>query len=114
VGSGRGIALHSHDLVTLALDGGGWSAPHRGRFTAGRNPVPNVPDAGWAPGPGWTCAKNLALPEFDPQTVQPVASRYTVRAIPALIHNKLNTKRGEPTILTYYDAVQQNINVNYV
>jgi hypothetical protein len=35
-----------------------------------------VQEAGWAPGPVWTCAKNLA-PGFDPRTVQPVASRYT-------------------------------------
>ena len=34
--------------------------------------------AGWAPGPVWTCAENLAPPPgFDPRTVQPVASRYT-------------------------------------
>jgi hypothetical protein len=42
------------------LEGGGWSAPRPGRFTPGKHPVPIVQEAGWAPGPVWTCAKNLA------------------------------------------------------
>jgi hypothetical protein len=55
-------------------------APGLGRFTPGKDPVPIVQEAGWAPGPVWTCAENLALPPlgFDPRTVQTVASR-TVR-----------------------------------
>ena len=36
-----------------------------------------------APGPVWTVAENYPLPGFDPRTVQPVASRYTVYGIPA-------------------------------
>jgi hypothetical protein len=39
--------------------GGQHHAP--GRFTPGKDPVPIVHEAGWAPGPVWTCAKNLAL-----------------------------------------------------
>ena len=45
-----------------------------------KDPVPIVQGAGWAPGPVWTGAENLAPPPppgFDPRTVQPVASRYT-------------------------------------
>jgi hypothetical protein len=34
-------------------------------------------EAGWAQGPVRTDAVNLASPGFDPQTVHPVASRYT-------------------------------------
>jgi hypothetical protein len=45
-------------------------------FTPGKDPVPIVQEAGWAPGPVWT-AENLAPPGFDPRTVQPVVSRYT-------------------------------------
>ena len=45
---------------TLALDGGGWSAPLPGRFTPGKDPVPIVQEAGWAPRPVWTGAENLA------------------------------------------------------
>jgi hypothetical protein len=29
------------------------------RFTPGKDPVPIVQEAGWAPGPVWTCTKNL-------------------------------------------------------
>jgi hypothetical protein len=28
-------------------------------FTPGKEPVPMVQEAGWAPGPVWTCAKYL-------------------------------------------------------
>ena len=44
---------------TSALDGGGWSASRPGRFTAGKDPVPLVQEAGWAPGSVWTGAENL-------------------------------------------------------
>ena len=39
---------------------GGWSAPRPGRFTPTKDPVPFVQEAGWAPGPVWTGAENLA------------------------------------------------------
>jgi len=42
--------------LTSALDGGGWSASRPGRFTSGKDPVPILKEAGWAPGPGWTGA----------------------------------------------------------
>ena len=40
--------------------GGGWSAPRPGRFTPGKDPVPIVQEVGWAPGPVWMGAENLA------------------------------------------------------
>ena len=44
-----------------ALDGGGWSTPRPGRFTAGKEtPVSILQEAGWAPGPFLMGAKNLA------------------------------------------------------
>jgi len=47
----------------------------------GKDPVPIVKEAGWAPGTVWTGAENLAPPPgFDPRTVQPVASRYNDHA----------------------------------
>jgi hypothetical protein len=42
-----------------------------------RDPVSIVQEAGCAPGPVWTGAKNLAPARFDSRTAQPVASRYT-------------------------------------
>jgi hypothetical protein len=47
-----------------------------GRFTPGKDPVPIVQEAGWAPGPVRTCAENIAPQGFDPWTVQLLASRY--------------------------------------
>jgi len=64
--------------MTTALDGGERSASRPGRsLPPGKDPVPIVQEAGWAPGPVWKGAENLAPPGFDPRTVQPVASRYT-------------------------------------
>jgi hypothetical protein len=36
------------------------SSTPRPHFTPGKDPVPIVQEAGWAPGPVWTCAENLA------------------------------------------------------
>jgi hypothetical protein len=51
----RDIAL---SFLDLGARRGGWSAPRPDRFTSGKVPVPIVQEAGWAPGPFWTCAKN--------------------------------------------------------
>jgi hypothetical protein len=53
----RGIAL---PVLDLGARRGGWSAPRPGRLTPGKDPVPIVQEAGWAPESVWTCAKNLA------------------------------------------------------
>jgi len=45
--------------------------------TPRKDPVPIVQEDGWASGPVWNGAENLAPPGFDPRTVQPVGSRYT-------------------------------------
>ena len=50
--------------------------PRPSRFTPGKDPVPIVQEAGWAPGLVWTGAKNLALAGIRSRTIQPVASRY--------------------------------------
>ena len=56
-------------------------------------PASNELKAGWAPGPVWTGAENLALPPgFDPRTVQHIASRYTDWAIAAAITGVYCTK----------------------
>jgi len=52
---GRGIALLFHDCVTRR----GWmvSSTPRPHFTPGKDPVPILQEAGWAPGPVWTGGK---------------------------------------------------------
>jgi hypothetical protein len=44
----------------MALEGVEGSASHPGLFTPGKDPVPIVQEAGWAPWPVWTGAENLA------------------------------------------------------
>ena len=64
---------------------GGGSIPRAGCFTPGNDPVPVVQEAGWAPGPVWTSTEILLPLEFDPLTVQAVASRYTDCATLAIL-----------------------------
>ena len=45
--------------MTTALEGEEESTSRPGRFTPGKDPVPIVQEAGWAPGPVWTVAENL-------------------------------------------------------
>jgi hypothetical protein len=54
----RGITLLFHDHGTRR--GWGVSVTPRPLFTPGKNPLPIVQEAGWAPGPIWTGAENLA------------------------------------------------------
>jgi hypothetical protein len=77
--------------------GGGWSASRPGRLYPEKDPVTVVQEAGWAPGPVWTGAEDLAPPGFDLRTVQPVASRYTDCAFPA----PLNIPQ---TLFLYHEA----------
>ena len=80
--TGRTAHRGSRGIALLFLDHGtrrGWgvSVTPRQLFTPGKEPVPVVQEVGWAPGPVWTGAENLAPSGLDPRTVQPVASRYT-------------------------------------
>ena len=54
----RGIALLIHDHGTRR--GWGVSVTPRPLFTPGKDPLPIVQEACWAPGPVWTGAENLA------------------------------------------------------
>jgi hypothetical protein len=55
---GRRIALLFHDHGTRK--GRVVSSTPRPYFTHGKDPVPIVQEDGWAPGPVWTGAENLA------------------------------------------------------
>ena len=79
----RGIALLFLDHGTRR--GWGVSVTAQPLFTPRKDLVPIVQEAGWAPGPVWTGAENLARSGFDPRTIQPVASHYSDWAITAHI-----------------------------
>jgi hypothetical protein len=51
--------MYSCTLSLTSALGGEWSSPCPGRFIPGKDPVPIVEEAGWAPGPFWTGAENL-------------------------------------------------------
>ena len=81
----------------------GWvvSSTPRPHFTPGKDPVPIVQEAGWAPGPLRTCAENFAPPPgFDPWTVQSVASRYTDWATPA--RSPIGSQNCEPCYSKFF------------
>ena len=66
---GRGIALLLRDHGTRR----GWvvSSKPQLHFTPGKDLVPNVQEAGWAPGPVWMGGKILSPWGFDPGPPSP-------------------------------------------
>ena len=63
--TGRTVHRGSRGIALLFLGHGtrrGWgiSLTPRSLFTPGKDPLPIVREAGWAPRPVWTCAENLA------------------------------------------------------
>ena len=65
--TGRTAHRESRDKALLFHDHGsreewGFSVTPRPHFTPGKDPVPIVQEAGWASGPVWTGAENLAPP----------------------------------------------------
>jgi len=56
----------------------------RPHFTPGKDPVPILQEAGWAPGPVWTGAKSR--PHRDSIPDRPALSRYTDWATRPTIH----------------------------
>ena len=68
-----------------ALEVGGWSAPRPSRFTPGKDPVPTCSHRlGWHRGRSARVRKISPSLDFDPLTVQHIASWYTYYAIPAV------------------------------
>jgi len=55
-----GAEVKLYSFLNLGARWGGLSTPRPGRFIPRKDPVPIVLEAGWAPGPIWTNAENLA------------------------------------------------------
>ena len=88
----RGIALLLHDRGTRR----GWvvSSTPRPHFTPGKDPVPILQEAGWAPGPVWTAGKSR--PHRDSITDRPARSQALYRlSYPA--HVFLSNRSKLPT-----------------
>ena len=53
--------------MTAALEGGEWSAARPGRtLPPGKDPLPILQEAGWAPGPVWTGGKSRSHRDLIP------------------------------------------------
>ena len=77
---GRGTALLFHDRGTRR----GWviSSTPRPHFTPGKDPVPIVQKAGWAPGPVWTGGKSRPHRDSIPDRPARSQSLYRLRCPP--------------------------------
>jgi hypothetical protein len=75
--------------MTAALEGGEWSAARPGRtLKTGKEPVPIVQEARWAPGPVWTGGK--FRPHWDSIPDRPARSQSLYRlSYPAHNNNTL-------------------------
>jgi len=62
---------------------GGWRQAPVASFWE-TDPVPIVPEAGWAPGPVWTCGENLASTGISSPDRPPVASRHIFTTVTIL------------------------------
>ena len=92
---GRGIALLFHDHGTRR--GSLVSSTPRPHFTPGKEPVPILQEAGWAPGPVWTGGKSR--PHRDSISYRPARSQSLYRmSYPA--HKRSCLMRGK-NILTF-------------
>ena len=61
--------------MTAALEGGEWSAARPGRnLPPGKDPVPILHEAGWAPGPVWTGGKSRPHRDSIPDRPTPSQS----------------------------------------
>ena len=55
----EGVEVQLYSCCNLGARWGGWSTLRPNRFTPGKEPVPILQEAGWAPGPLWTGTENL-------------------------------------------------------
>ena len=81
---GRDIALLFHDRGTRR----GWvvSSTPRPHFTPGKDPVPILQEAGWAPGPGWTGGNSGphrdSIPDRPARSQSPYRLNYLAHRFP--------------------------------
>ena len=62
--------------LTLELDGVGGRRHAPAALSPGKDPVRTVLEGGWAPGPVWTGAGNVACWGFELRTVEPLAGHH--------------------------------------
>ena len=95
---GRGIALLFHDRGTRR----GWvvSSTPRPHFTPGKDTVPILQEAGWAPGPVWTGGKSRphrdSIPDRPPRSQSLYRLSYRAHINRLILHIKELSKVSVP------------------
>jgi len=76
----EGEDIHLYSSFNLSARWGGWSMPCPSCFNPRKEPVPTEYKAGWAAGPVWMGAKNLAPTRFwSPDPPAHIGSLYQLR-----------------------------------
>ena len=99
------VEVYLYSILDLCIRSGwGVSITPRQHITPGKDPVPIVQEAGWASGPVWTGAENLAPPGFDPLTVRHIGT----------VQVKFLSKNGKANewIISYFRDRYQSVEVN--
>lgn len=71
------VEIQLLSIHKMALDGGGWLESRSGLFTPVKTQYPLYEKLGWPQGWSGRMGKISPATRFSPQTVRPVASRYT-------------------------------------
>jgi len=102
-----GVEVWLYSFFNLGAKWCGWSTSRPGRLTPGNPRFPLYRRLGGPQGRSGRVRK-ISLPSgFDPRTVQPLASRYTDCAIPALTDQRTMT-----SFLRFLDHTQRLITVS--
>jgi len=102
---GRGIALLFHHRGTRK----GWvvSSTSRPHFTPGKDPVPILQEAGWAPGP--VCTGGKSRPHRDSMPDRPARSQSLYRLSYPAQNTLLILNINHKNIITFYpDVLSKN------
>ena len=91
---GRGIALLFHDRGTRK----GWvvSSTPRPHFTPGKDPIPILQEAGWAPGPVWTGGRSRHHRDSIPDRPARSQSLYRLSYPPPHTHTHIYIYNTRP------------------
>ena len=105
---GRGIALLFHDRGTRR----GWvvNSTPRPHFTPGKDPLPILQEAGWSPGPVWTCGKSR--PHRDSIPDLPARSQWLYRLSYPTHRN--NVKRPAKNVSTTWMSTYGTLTTHQV
>ena len=103
--------MKAHFSLTLALDRGGLSTPHPGRFNPGKDTVDIVLEAGWPTGPVCTGAESLAVTGIR-SPVYTVSQEECARlseSVPYVKVYRYNPKHLYPKLNGYVDNGQRKV-----